>query len=169
MRFDQAQRPKSLTGKAPTRRITKSDGTVVVEKLNPMRLKRKAVDPAGWIVEVSLANGWQHITPRSEYAVTTWEGKTKKGWLPYNECPLANGMVPTAKGEKACTGKFTDEACCPHMEKIIRAREAVHRKKQDEFAAQMDTRQDRMVKLLEAQATAALNAAEANTDGKKLF
>ena len=168
MRFDAVQQPKVLTGKAPTRQIKQPDGTVLVEKVNPMRLKRKAVDPAGFISEISLANGWQQTNPRSEYATSTWDGKLKRGWLPYNECPAANGLLPLAKGDKPCTGKFTDEECCPHMDKVIEARKAAHKKKQDEFANSMSTNQDRIIKLAEKQAELAIATAEA-TSGKAPF
>jgi hypothetical protein len=169
MRFDAVQQPKVLTGKAPTRKIKQPDGTVLIEKLNPMRLKRKAVDQSGFISEISLANGWQQTNPRSDYALSTWDEKLKRGWLPYNECPIANGMLPAAKGDKACTGKFTDDECCPHMDKVIKARQAAHAKKQEEFASSMSTNQDRMIKVLEKQAELAVATAEASTNGKTPF
>ena len=139
MRFDAVQKPKMLGGPAPTRKIKQPDGTVLIEKLNPMRLKRKAVDVAGFISEISLANGWQQTNPRAEYATSTWDSKVRKGWLPYNECPIANGLLPAAKGDKACNEKFSDEKCCPHMDRVIIARQAAHAKKQEEFARSMST------------------------------
>lgn len=166
MRFDNVQPVKVLTGKPPTRKIKQPDGTILTEKLNPMRLKRKAVDKAGFVSEISLATGWQHTNPRSDYALSTWDEKLKRDWLPYNECPVANGLLPAAKGDKACTGKFSDEKCCPHMDVVIAARQKAHKAKQDEFAANMETNQDRMIKVLEAQAMAAVATAE-ETDGKK--
>lgn len=143
-------RVKWLTGAPPpTRKIMQSDGTVTVEKLNPMRAKLKFVDVHGVVAEASLATGYAITSTNTDYAQMVKARILKDGGLPYAECPLATGRVPAAKGDKPCAGTFTDKQCCPHMEQIIAARKAKHAEHEAEFAAGMMTNADKQVAAFE--------------------
>lgn len=169
MNFSDSKKPKFLTGAPPpTRKITRPDGTIVTEKINPIHCKRKYVDPAGFVNEHSLSTGDTLRNRNAEYGVFIHNLLISKGFLPYDECPLATGRVPIAKGDKPCTGKFSDQQCCPHMEAIIAARKAQHTEHEADFARGMATNQDRMVAAFEEMMKQnAANQGKAGKDGLK--
>ena len=166
------QPAKNIGAKAPTRKVTRADGVQVTEKVNPMRFKKKCVSPDGDVIELSLATGFTIVGFKgNDYGVQVWEEKQKAGFLPYDECPVATGRVPRGK-EDPCLGsdglprKFSDEACCQHLAKVIEARRAEHRKTQLEYGKNFSTHQERMIQLLEAQ-TERMAKAEVQPSGKK--
>lgn len=161
MRFDDVRKPKPLGDEPKHKWVMGPDGVRVKVKMNPNRLVRRMVHPDGSTYELSLSTGWQINKLHSEenkYGMSKLAEKLRKGHLPYDECPVATGRVPAAKGDKPCPGKFDNDHCCPHIEQIMEARTAAHTRKQDEFAQSMQTSQDRMLKLLENQARAAASA-----------
>jgi len=157
----QNNRIKVITGPGtPTKRIMMPDGTMRVEKLCPIPNNVKMVSPDGNVVCLPLANNWVDRSPNSEYAQLQLAIKTKAGFIRYDQCPIATGVLPPGKNDKACTGKFSRDECCPHVEKVIAARRAVKQKANAKFAASMETAQDKLIKLAAAQATAGAPAAK---------
>jgi len=153
--LSERQRAKNIGATPPERRWTDEDGVVRVEKLNPIPLNRKFVDPDGNVVRVSLANGYtirggpeQHWRD-NPYGAHIWAEKLKAGFIVYAECPLAAGTVPTKKGEHPCEGEFDEDHCCPHVEAIIKRRRAEKQKKVAQIEASFASNQDRMVKAFE--------------------
>jgi len=162
------KRVKWLNGAPPpTRKRMGPDGTVTVEKLNPMRDKRKVVDPAGFVHEVSLATAYGVHPAENQYKAQEWARLIGEGYLPYNECPVATGRIPAAKGDKACEGKFDDEHCCPHLQRVIDARKKQHTEHEQEFASSMSTNQDKMIAAFEGLLKSNAAAAEATNGGIK--
>lgn len=144
------QPAKNIGASPPTRKHMGPDGVPLVEKLNPIPFSRKVVSPDGDVVMLSLANGFTiRGFKGNDYGVQKWEEKLAAGFLPYDECPVATGRIP---GDSPCKGKFSNDECCPHMEKVMEARRAVHRKEQQERDRKSATNQDRMLSLLEKQA-----------------
>lgn len=161
------QPAKNIGSKAPTRKIVGADGVMVTEKVCPIPFNRKFVALDGDVVTIPLANGF---TVRgfkgNDYGVQVMEEKLKSGFLPYDECPLATKRVPRGPGETPCESDFTNEKCCPHLERVIKARRDDHRAKQLEYGKNFTTNHERMVALLEAQAER-MAKAEVQVSGKK--
>jgi len=162
-RFDRVTRPKPLTDGEPKHKwVMGPDGVRVKVKQNPNRLTRRMVGPSGKTYELSLSNGWEINSLDSEnnkYGRPKLAEKLKQGHLPYDECPVASGRVPAAdKNDRPCVGKFDKDHCCPHIEKIMTARKAAHEAREREFAASMETQNDRILKHIINQAQAATTA-----------
>lgn len=132
---------KNIAAAPPTRKHMDEDGVIVTEKLNPMRVNRKMVHPDGDVVVISLATGWEIQRKAPGYGMSAFRGnpygaqliveKMEAGFLPFDECPLETKAIKPKQGEKPCTEKFSDEKCCPHLERVMQARRAAHRKQQE--------------------------------------
>lgn len=161
------QPAKNIAAKPPTRKFTNTDGIVVTEKLCPIPFSMKFIAPDGAAVTIPMANGFTiRGWKGNDYGVQLKEEKLEQGFLPYDECPLAMRRVERRQGDTPCDGTFSNEKCCPHLERIAAARQEEHRKQQNEYGKNFATQQDRMIRLLEAQ-TEKLGAAERNSSGKK--
>jgi hypothetical protein len=128
------------------------------------------VNPAGDVVRVSLATGFtvrsgpKQLWEGNPYGAHIWRTKLEKGFIPYNACPVRErvpGFTP-GKDDKPCEGKFDEEHCCEHVDRIIKARKAAKRKQVDEFAKAFATNQDRMVEQFGKVAEAMVAAAPAS-------
>lgn len=162
-----SQRTKFITGGAPpTKRHVNADGTITIEKLNPIPCKCKMVDPQGVVAEISLATGFGIRNPNNEYGAHIMAEKLRKGWLRYDECPLAAGRIPAGK-DKPCTSPPPKGECCAHLQRVIDARKAANTKTQEEVDRRYRTDQDRMLRLLEEQARQV--RVERESDGKLKF
>lgn len=161
---------KNIGANPPTKNTPYADGVVREEKLNPIPFARKMVDLDGNVVTVSLATGFTiRGFKGNDYGVQVLEEKLAKGFIPYDECPIAKGHLPVASGSKdkpcpgddgkgghwnargAGPGNWSRDKCCEHVERVIRARRAAKQAKEAELAKQYATKQDRMIALLEKQ------------------
>ncbi len=147
--LSERQPAKNIGALPPARERTMPDGTVRTEKLCPIKLSKKMVDPDGNVVTVPLANGYA-IRRIGDYGRMIELAKIKAGFIPFAECPLVRNYIPAA-GRRPCKGKFSDEECCVHVKEVIAARRAVKKKKCDDFAARFATKEDVMIKMLENQ------------------
>lgn len=170
------QPAKNIGAKPPTRRIDRGDGVMVTEKVSPIPFSRKMVAPDGDVVFVSLANGFTiRGFKGNDYGRQIWEEKLKAGFLPFDECPFTGESfkkhyVKAGKDDAPCKGQngvggFSNEECCPHLNKIIASRKDEHRRAQLEYGSNFATQQDRMIALLEKQ-TARLAQPEVAVSGK---
>jgi len=158
------QPAKNIGALPPTKTRYDDDGVPRVEKLNPIPMNRKMVDPDGNVVSVSLAtgftirggphNGWKD----NPYGSQKWMEKLAAGFVPYDECPYhpqsgvqlyAPEMFQASRSEKACTDKFTREQCCSHIERCITARRTVKQKKNVKFSKAFASHADRQLEVLE--------------------
>jgi hypothetical protein len=144
------------------------DGTVRIEKLPPIDCNMKMVDPNGHVVRVVLANGQQikKLGPNNPYGQLKLKEKLGKGFLPYKKCPYAQGgqLAGTEHEEKPCKGTFTEEKCCPHISRIIKARRADYVKARSRFTVKTEGQMERLLKALEKRASDA--TPEKDGDGK---
>ena len=162
------QPAKNLLASPPTRKHVQPDGTIREEKLNPMRFKRKMVHPNGNVIELGLANGWAiNSFKNNDYGVQLLEEKMDAGFLPFNECPYANGAVPLpldAKGKPKfapCVGDFPDNpkrrghfkrnTSCKHIKEIAARRKALHKKSAQRFTDRFETNTEKLIKAIEVQ------------------
>jgi hypothetical protein len=155
----------------PERKIQMPDGTVRTEKLCPIPCNIKMVDAQGNVVTVPLANNWVDRNPNAEYGQFALQQALKAGFIPYAECPVATGRLPpdpNDKKDKACTGKFTKDKCCHHVEKVIRARRKVQYDKTMKFQRAMETNQDKMVRQYQEQLAGKSADAAERQSGKGL-
>jgi hypothetical protein len=140
------------------------NGVMVTEKVSPL-WGYKMVAPDGDITHVTLSSGF---TIRgligNEHGSRKIAEKLKAGFLRFSECPVATGAVPRAEFGQPCEGKFSDEKCCPHLDKIIKDRRDAYRKTSEEYGHKFATQQERLIKLMEQQA--AERVAEKPTGGK---
>jgi len=127
------------------------DGVPVKEKLSPIPYNRKVVDPAGNVVTLNLATGYTIRAKNNPYGIQIMAEKLKAGFLPYDECPVATGRIKPGPKQAACTETFSKEKCCPHLADVIKARQAAHKKKQDEFMQSFKTNNERMLEVFEEQ------------------
>ena len=166
------QPAKNIGAKAPTRRTDRGDGVMVTEKLCPIPFSRKVVAPDGDVTTVALANGFTiRGFKGNDYGTQIWPEKLKAGFIPFDECPYAKGHLRAPDGESPCKGsdglgKFSNEKCCPHVDKIIVARREEHRAAQLEYGKNFATQQDRMIALLEKQAAGMLQPERTMPGGK---
>ena len=161
------QPAKNIGANPPVKRINYADGTFREEKLNPIPNNKKMVDPDGNVISVSLATGFT-IRKANEYGTQILREKLEKGFIPYDECPVATGRVKfDAKKDSACEGKFSRDHACRHVEQIIKTRRAIKQKKEAELKLQYATQQDKMIELLLAQ-NARLNKDDEQTGGSLL-
>ena len=124
---------------APTKRLMDDDGVVVEQKIPQNPNHRIMLNPSGATVFLVLSNG-PAIRGSNQYGVQLLQEKINKGWLPWNECPIARGYV---KGDgKACAGKDgrgnLDEPCT-HLLRIQDKRTESHEKREKEFDERMQT------------------------------
>ena len=158
------QPAKNISAKPPSRKVDRGDGVMVTEKLSPIPFSRKMVAPDGDVVAVALANGFTiRGFKGNDYGVQIWAEKLAAGFIPFDECPYAKGHLKRGDGDEPCKGgdglgKFTNDKCCPHVDKVIQARRAEHRAAQMEYDKNFHTQQDRLIAALEKQAAGMLGA-----------
>jgi len=155
------QRAKNIAAGRPTRIIKKPDGTQLVDRLCSIPNNAKMVDPDGNVVRVPLATGYtirgnENNWRDNPYGAQIWFEKLKKGFIPYDVCPLKpragypDGLLPPdGPKDKPCEGEFDRQHCCPHIEKVIKARRAKKQKHERQYAKAFASNQDRMVAALE--------------------
>lgn len=147
------QPAKNIAGKPPTKTVIMPDGTVRTEKLCPIPLSVKMVDPDGNVVMVPLANGYT-IRSLDGYGHMILSQKIKAGFLRYDECPVARGTIPAAgKDDHACPGsdgrgKFSKDKCCSHVDAIIQRRRVIKKKKCDEFNSRFVSKDQALIDFL---------------------
>lgn len=152
---------KNIAAAPPTRRVVDEDGIVTEGGVNPMQAKRKMVHPDGCIADISLATGWTTKLSSPGYGLASFNNnpygalilteKIAKGFLPFDECPIAKGYVPAKEGETGCTTAPPAGECCQHLLRIIKARRAVESKKQEGFRKQMMSSNDKIVEFARQQ------------------
>ena len=146
---------KNIAAEPPTRVHMDADGIKVTEKLNPMRVNRKMVHPDGDVVTVSLATGWTIQKTAPGYGMNAFRNnpygsqilveKIADGFLPFDECPVAQGYIPKRDGDKPCEGKFSDEKCCPHIDRVMQKRREAHRKEQEGYRVAQQNSNDKLL------------------------
>lgn len=122
------QRGQKFIEKQP---VKHEDGTVGEEKI-PARPFRRAVNPRGNVVPISLSCGAADRTMDSQYGLRRWQSKLKKGFVPADQCAAANGLLPKPlrkEGDKPCedwVDEFgmaktmkRDTKPCEHTQRII--------------------------------------------------
>lgn len=176
---------KNIGAAPPVKTINAEDGTVREEKLNPIPFARKMVDPDGNVVTVSLATGFTvRGFKANDYGVQILDEKLKKGFLPYDECPIAKSHIKfDSKKDKPCeghdgrgghwnkhgpgAGNWSRDVCCEHVERAIKARRTKKLAREIQLAKQYATNQDRMIQLLEEQ-NKRLNKSERDAEATPL-
>ena len=179
----------------PGRRIERKkinpDGTIEQMQVNPMPLKRKMVDKAGFVVEVSLTTGrhLKRLDQTNPYGIGMLYGPEAlrpPDWLPFYECPYAKGHLPTPEGEKPCPldgatlsdeqrvkteMKHPDKPACVHLQKIIKARQGQRAAAEEEFRKNMMTNNERMVEMVANQARqlSQITTEDGGADGGPVF
>jgi hypothetical protein len=139
---------KNIGANPPTKRHDFADGSHRIEKLCPIPLNRKMLDPDGNVVTVALANGYA-IKRMDAYGHRILAEKLKAGFLPYDECPVATGRVKhDPKKDAPCEGKFSKDKACKHIEQILKVRRTAKQKLEAEIQRAYSTNQDKMIALL---------------------
>lgn len=178
-------------GRRVERKKVNPDGTVEQMQVNPMPLKRKMVDKAGFIVEVSLTTGrhLKRLDQTNPYGIGMLygpEAPKPPDWLPFYECPVAKGYVPALAGETACAQdnaalsdeqrikgemKHPDKPACVHLQRVIKARQAQRAAAEEEFRRNMMTNPEKMMEAVARQAMAAsqVSAEDGAEGGAQLF
>lgn len=141
-------RAKNIVSRPPTKKHVLPDGTIRTEKLCPIPLNRKMVDPDGNVVCVVLANGYS-IRQMDAYGTMILANKLAAGFIPYAECPIASGRIRDNRA-KPCAGsdgrgKFSEQECCEHINAIVTKRRAVKKKKCDAFAARFQNKESALI------------------------
>ncbi len=154
--LNEKQPAKNIAVTPPTRPVGRDEaGIPIVEKVNPIPLHMKMVNPAGMLVQVSLASGFTIRGGRKQhwrdnpYGAQKWQEKIEQGFLPYALCPLKHDWVPARdKNDKPCGGEFSEQKCCPHIERIIEMRKEKQRRHSEEYARHFQSNEDRMVEAM---------------------
>ena len=76
--------------KRPSRRLTMQSGHVLYERL-PAVPSLRAIDPAGFIVDIPLHNGGENKAPGDPYRQFMEFRKRRVGFIPADRCPLNEG------------------------------------------------------------------------------
>lgn len=113
---------------------------------NPMKLKRKAISPAGTVCEISLANGKAQTRMLGNvYAQIVQAEKLAQDWIWYETCddcpPVEAGADIEALG--LCSK-------CMAREVLIGTRQQAHSGKSADYAAMFESRMDRLARVMEA-------------------
>ena len=121
------------------KRKRQSDGAVVTEHVTAKPFRR-FVNSKGDVVQVCMTAGAADRNGNSPYANHRIRTKMRDGFVPADECAMANGQLPPGlrrKGDKPCEG-WVDEygmakrvgsprkpvEPCEHTQRIIEARKA---------------------------------------------
>tara|TARA_Y100000817_G_C16564268_1_gene414575 strand:+ start:105 stop:620 length:516 start_codon:yes stop_codon:yes gene_type:complete len=124
---------------APTKRSMNDDGVVIEQKIPQNPNHRIMLNPSGATVFLVLSNG-PAIRGSNQYGVQLLREKISKGWLPWNECPVARGYI---KGDgKACPGKDGRgnlDGPCVHLLRAQEKRAEAHKEREREFDERMQT------------------------------
>ncbi len=160
------QPAKNIGCNPPTRTVTLSNGDTRIEKVSPIKNNAKMVDPDGNVVLVSLATGYAIRDKENGYGPQVFAEKLAKGFIPYDECPVAKGYVTLTKKDAACPGsdgkgKHSRERCCHHVDAIIQKRRAKKQALENKLKLQYATQMDRFVEALKEQSRGSLNQPEA--------
>lgn len=119
------------------------------EKRNPMGLKRKAIGPAGQVVEMSLANGKasRHIIGNT-YAQLIEHEKQGRGWVWYDDCSDCPPVpAPKNPGDDVDLSGHCKE--CRKRELLIATRREAQNARGTEYAKLFETRLDKLAEVLE--------------------
>jgi hypothetical protein len=126
-----------------TRRVMGPDGVMVDERIPPIPFHLHMVDPAGHVVAVALANGFDVRTLRDNlYGQQLLNEKLVAGFLPIDECPVGLGLVD---GTDGCEGRQATP--CRHLQPIIDARREATRAAQAKYAARFQTEKDLLLRI----------------------
>lgn len=160
------QPAKNISASPPTRK-TMVAGVPVTEKVSPL-WGYKMVAPDGDVVHVTLSTGYTiRGLKGNDHGYQKLAEKEKAGFWRYNECPVAaKKMTREEAGGPACDGTFTDDACCPHMVKVIRDRKAAYRVTQVEYGKNFATQTDRLIAHIERQAESSVTERPQSGKGK---
>ncbi len=119
-------------------------------KSNPMKLKRKAISPAGNVTDISLANGKASVQliGNSYAQMIQHEKEHRRGWVWYEECATCE-PAPAVEDR---TGE--EEWCqtCRAREALIDTRQQMRTKSNDEYLVLFESKLDKVAKLLEDKA-----------------
>lgn len=121
-------------------------------KQNPMKLKRKAIGPAGQVVEISMATG---KTIKSymgnSYAQLIAHEKERRGWVWYEECAECG---PVEAMEFREMPGADDHLCekCQVRETLIRTRVQAKGVENADYMKLFETQLDKLTKVLESKA-----------------
>ncbi len=123
--------------------------TSVTPGTNPMRLKRKAIGPAGQVVEISLATG-KTITNHdgNSYKDMILREKKSRDWVWYEECPADCGPVAALENMQRDGDEALCETCAKR-EALIRARVEAKGRANADYARMFETNLDKLAKVLE--------------------
>ncbi len=154
------QPAKNIAAAPPTKKVMNPDGVVTTMKVSPL-WGTKMVSPDGDVVHVTLSTGYTIRGFRNNpHAQQKLDEKLKAGFLPFAECPVATRRIP---GEP-CTGQFSEEKCCPHMDSVIAERRKAYGATQTDYLKNFATQTD---KLLEFVKSRAVESAVADRQEKK--
>ena len=131
------------TKAAPTKQTINASGVVVIEKLPQNRNRRLFLKPCGATVWVILSTN-PAIRRSTEYGAQIQADKIKKGFLPWDECPILKGHLraPAFKPTAACEGvdgRGKLESPCPCLVGIKKKRVEAHLKLEREYAKKMQS------------------------------
>lgn len=162
------QPAKNISAGPPSRKIMGPNGVMITEKLSPLWGK-KMVAPDGDIVTVTLASGYTtRSLKNNDHGIQKLEEKLKAGFLMFAECPVATKRIAKqGPDDKACDGEFSDNKCCPHLDKVIADRRAAHRQAQAEYGRSFETQTDRLLAHVQRQAEASVAERPGGSPGKK--
>jgi len=132
-----------VTKAAPTKQTLNSSGVVVIEKLPQNRNRRLFLKPCGSVVWVVLSTN-PAIRKTNQYGAQIQAEKIKKGFLPWDECPILKGHLraPAFKPSAACEGidgRGKLENPCSCLIGIKEKRIEAHLKVEREYAERMQS------------------------------
>lgn len=144
----------------PRRTVIDAEGVPRTEKI-PALLHEKWVKPCGNVVRLPLVTAAALRNPNNPAALRARETMQRKGGIPYGKCPAQTlvGLPDGMRGELPCEPRtYSENKCCVHVERIIKARLAAHAAKQAAMVERMKPPEARKVELLEEQHQAFLRA-----------
>lgn len=163
MILSKRQRYKNIAKAPPSRKVTDDGGVVVTEKLCPIPLNYKCVDPSGVVCWLPLDNGDQfRDISESVYGMRIWREKRGKGWVRYDECAVTQGALPAPKNYKFCEGGSLTQ-CCEHTDVLIRNRKRANDEKQAEYLAKFKNSETKMLEAMMATAEAIAGKQQSDT------
>lgn len=118
-------------------------------KTNPMKLKMKAISPAGVVTHISLATG-KTITStlNNPYAELKKLEKAGRDWVQYAECESGCEPVPAREpGVELCLSEHCD--LCKKREALISSRVDAKNLKNGEYSKLFETRLDKLAEVIE--------------------
>lgn len=121
-------------------------------KSNPMQLKRRAIGPAGQVVDISLANGKAQVQliGNSYAQLIQHEKEHNRGWVWYYECK----ECPPAPAREKRTGKENWCEKCAAREALIDTRVSLKSAENAEYQELFESKMDKLAKVIEAKMVA---------------